>query len=339
MRVHVESRFPAEYRQGPGPSGLAQPPRLGYYRGMRQDPDPDGRRRIATSLRLKAAPAVMAAALACSCGGLDGSLAVVDPVLAYLSPGAAEAFGSYAEAVVVLPDEDASAALYAAIDSRSPETLFLSPLLVAEIPYILARGGETRVACVAAEAPASDPRVCAAVFSPVGAASVAGAVAAGEAIRLAGNAAPPIVAAVLSSGDEARAAFVAAYAAAGGPGEPVVELADGGFSQAAADRLAAMDVRIAYVSVPPDQAARWLEAALDEYAFRIVAEAVPADGPIVAGVGPARPYDVTIAWDFEATLADLTELLRSGGSGAVPGSWKAEPSRLGRANMPAGDGR
>lgn len=296
---------------------------------MRQVPGSVERRRSARSLRLSA---TLSAALACSCGGLAGSLAVVDPVLAYLSPAAAEAFGSYAEALVVLPDEGASAALYAAIDARAPATLFLSPLLASEIPYILARDGSTRVACVAITAPAPDPRLCAAVFSPADAASVAGAMAAEEAIRLARNASPPVVAAVLSSGDEAREAFVAAYAAAGGPGEPVVELAEGGFSKAIAERLRTMDVRVAYVSVPPDQTARWLESAFDGYAFRIVAEAFPADGLRLSS-------DATIAWDLDATLAELAGLLRSGGSGNVPGRWKAEPSRPRRANKPVEVGR
>lgn len=305
---------------------------------MRQVSGSDARHRNPTTLRLSAALAAVAAALSFSCGALEGSLAVVDPVLAELSPDAAEAIGSYAGAIVVLPDEDASAALYAAIDARDPETLFLSPLLAAEIPYILARGGDARVACVAASAPAPDPRLCAAVFSPVDAAALAGAIAAEEAIRLS-RTATPIVAAVLSSGEAARDAFIEAYAAAGGPGEPVVELADGGFSQAAADRLDSMDVRVAYVSVPPDQNARWLDSALGEYAFRIVAEAIPADGPLVGGFVPVRSADAVIAWDLEATMAELSEFLRSGGSGTVPGRWKAVRSKPERPHTPTEVGR
>lgn len=252
-----------------------------------------------------------------SCRGPAGSVAFVDPVLAYLSPGTVRSFSAVAGEATVLPDTGPQAALYAALDDAAPATVFLTPLLGSEIRTILSRDDRTRVAYVGTASPEPDPRLYAAILSSADAAAAGGRLAAEEASRL-GGAAPVRVAAVFSGADDAgarAAAFVAAYASAGGTDEPIVESTAAGFSQAVAERLRAMDVRVAYIAAPPGDTERWAVEAFDPYAFVACEYALPADRP-------ASSVDAFVAWDVAKTLANLGDSLSQGRPGSIPGAWK-----------------
>ncbi len=255
--------------------------------------------------------------LLASCRGPAGSVAFVDPVLAYLSPGTVRSFSSVAAEAIVLPDTGSQAALYAALDDAAPEAVFLTPLLGSEIRTILSRNGGARVAYLGTASPEPDTRLYAAVFSSADAAAAGGRLAAEEASRI-GGASPVRVAAVFSGADDTgarAAAFVAAYASAGGIGEPIVEFSAAGFSQAVAERLRAMDVRAAYIAASPGDTERWAVEAFDPYAFVACEYALPADRP-------GSSADAFVAWDVARTLADLGESLSEGRPGSIPGAWK-----------------
>jgi len=258
----------------------------------------------------------VAGLLLASCRGPADSVAVVDPVLAYLSPAAVRSFSAVAGGATVLPETSTQAALYAALDEATPATVFLSPLLGSEIRTILSRNDGARVAYLGIASPEPDPRLYAAIFSSADAAAAGGRLAAEEASRIRGDA-PARVAAVFSGAgdaDERAAAFVAAFAAAGGSGAPIVERSESGFSQAVAERLRAMDVRVAYVSAPPGDLERWAFEAFDPYAFVALEYALPADSGSSA--------DAFIAWDVAGTLSLLSASLSDERPGSVPGAWK-----------------
>jgi hypothetical protein len=253
-------------------------------------------------------------------------MAVIDPVFAYLEPAAARALEKASATSIKLPAENASAALYAAVDAAAPSVVYLSPLLAAEIQPLLSRGGETKIAYVGDAEPRSDPRLYASVFSSVDAAAAAARLIAARA----GGQAPQNEGriAVVASGPDAGAvseAFVAAFRLAGGLGDPVIELAPQGFTQAAADRLKALDVSAAYISVQPKDIERWASLAFDRFAFVAAEYALPS-------LITSSSADAYLAWDVEASVAALSEALAEGASGSAPGAWKSTLNTLNNGN-------
>ncbi|MBU1078900.1 MAG: hypothetical protein KKB59_00285, partial [Spirochaetes bacterium] len=256
-----------------------------------------------------------AALLAAACGRGASGLAVLDPVFAYLSPEAVRAYSGAAREVVVLPDEGASAALYAAIDAAAPETVYLSPLLASEIDSVLSRNATTRVAFLGANRPKDDPRLYAAVFSSSDAAAAAGAIAASESLKH-GDA--PLVAAVFSGTVDhgaASEAFLSSFRESGGRGEPIIETSPQGYSQAVADRLKALDIWVGYVSAAPPDTERWIRQAFDEYAFVAAEFSLPPEGTDSSASS-------VVSWDVEETLAAIASRLEEESAGSFPGLWK-----------------
>ena len=298
---------------------------LGYYRIVQNQPS----RAAARLLALLSAGLCMACI---SCRGPAGSVAVMDPVFAWLSPAGAGAFGSVARDVVELPDSGASAALYAALDSAKPHTVFLSPLLASEIQAILSRDGNARVAYLGNATPASDRRLYAAVFSSIDAASLAGAILAAESVKIGPEARAAAVFTDPSVAEAASAAFRDAFMAAGGAQEPRIELSTQGFSQNVADRLKSQDIRAAYVSAPPRDAERWTKQAFDPSAFVIIEQGLPPS-PTVSSA------DAFVAWDVESSVSSLGSRLETGQAGAMPGAWKYVPARRYGTDRRSGSGR
>ena len=240
-------------------------------------------------------------------------MAFIDPVFAYAAPEAAKAFGETVRETVVLPDAGTSAALYASLDATRPSWVFLSPLLASEINGILSRDESTRVAYLGDASPSAAPRLCTATFSSVDASRLAGARAAAESMKATGLDAFGVGAVFVER--EAADAFVAAYSAAGGQGESFVEMAPYGFSQAAADRLKALDIRVGYVSASPKDSERWVRQAFDQYAFVLAEFPLPSERPVSAA-------DALVAWDMDATLSVLHDVMTAGRDGNSPGIWR-----------------
>jgi len=260
--------------------------------------------------------------LVSACQSPAASLAIMDPVFAYLSPDSIKTYSSAARDLALLPDADASAALYAVIDAQAPVTVFLSPLLAQEIDPILARNEQTRIVYLGNVQPKTSSRLYAAVFSSMDAASQGGRLAAAEAIRLdAEQQAGKIqtgVAAIFAGLSEAEAcseAFMVAYRTAGGPGEPLVEVSIQGFSQVVADRLASLDLRVGYLAAPPHDAERWARQGFDQSTYILMEYALPSQQTTSLA-------DAFIAWDIAGTMSSLVEKLSAEVSGIEKGHWK-----------------
>ena len=250
--------------------------------------------------------------------GPTGSLVVIDPVLPYLSPEAARDFRASAAAWVELPAESPSAALYAALDQRKPASVILTPLLAGEATTVLGTDPALLVGTFGGGTATDAERSYVARFDPIDAASIGGDLV-GRIMADREKAGTGGIAAGVFAGDGAVAraeAFVAAYARAGGPGEPVVETTDGEYSGPAAARLRSLDVACAYFAAPPKDLTRWLREALDPASFAV------AETPF-AGDGPALGVGASVTWDIRATVAAMRERMDSRRSGAFPGLWTA----------------
>ncbi|PKL09572.1 MAG: hypothetical protein CVV51_03100 [Spirochaetae bacterium HGW-Spirochaetae-7] len=252
---------------------------------------------------------------------LAGSMAFVDPVFAYAAPKAARAFSAVARTVATLPGEGASALMFAGLDSNDPRVVFLSPLLASEIRGILSRNADTLVAYIGEADPAPDPRLFAAVFSSVDAASLAGQSLAARSGKNEGADASS-VGAIFRDSREAEA-FIAAYNSAGGEPSPVVEIAASGYSQAVADRFKALDIGSGYVSASPRDVERWVREAFDSYAFVVTEYPLPPDRPVSAA-------SASIVWDFDGTLEALRTAVEDRRPGSMPGKWRFQLSRRGQ---------
>jgi len=226
-------------------------------------------------------------------------------------------FSSAARDVTILPESDLSAALYAVIDTEKPDSVILSPLLASEISSILGRNDTTRVAYLGTAPLEAHPRLYAALFSSVDAAETAGTLAAAKTSKLSGEGADRVVVVVSGSTESEvlSAAFSRAFAEAGGQDTPLVELAPQGFSQESADRLRALDVRVAYVAASPRDTDRWVREGFDRYAFII------AEYPLPSG-SPGSWADAFVCWDIDATLEVLGKNLVTGLPGVSGGRWK-----------------
>jgi len=259
----------------------------------------------------------MTSLLIVTCRGPAGSLAIVDPVFAYLSPESMASFATTAREMTVLPESNLSASLYAVIDTKKPETVILSPLLASEITSILGRNDETRVAYLGPAPIQPHPRLYAALFSSVDAAEMAGRLAAVEASRLSGEGLVRVAAVFSGSSEQEKLseAFSRSFSEEGGPGTPLVELAPAGFSQDSADRLRALDIRIAYIAASPRDTNRWIRQGFDQYSFVI------AENPLPSRPTDSRP-DAFVCWDIDATLDMLEKNLSDGMAGVSGGRWK-----------------
>lgn len=292
---------------------------LGYYRGV----DHTDRRPATMIARFFMAGLTV---FMTACQSPAASLAIIDPVFAYISPDAVQAFSSAARELTLLPDADASATLYATLDEQDPGTVFLSPLLASAIEPILARNAETRVVYFGPLQQTPHPRLHAAVFSSADAASRGGALAAAETSRLlAGLPAgtpPPVVAAIFAGTADAETvseAFTEAYFASGGTGEPMVEISGQGFAQAVAERLRTLDIRVGYIAAAPRDAERWVRQAFDQNAYVVMEYALPSPRA-------TSRADVFIVWDIEETLSALVQKLPAEATGTEKGRWKTVPN-------------
>jgi len=259
-----------------------------------------------------------------SCGRPPAdSLAIIDPAFAYLTPEARPAFSRVARKSVWLPESEAQAALYAALDADRPALVYLTPLVSSELASILARDEGCRVAILGGAAGQAHPRLAQAAFSSSDAARL-GAAALEKAVRGLKDAGPETVVVALFSGpvaeSDAPEAFRTAFEASGVAARLRLERLPEAFSQAVAERLRAEDVRAAYVSASASDLHRWAELAFDEYAY-IIAEAALPDRSSSASI------DRYVCWDIEASLLALADLLASGEGGTVAGLWKTASPR------------
>jgi len=269
-------------------------------------------------------------ALACmlsfsSCEAPGESVAIIDPIFAYLAPSAVEFIESTVKNLVVLPEIETSSSLYGLLDSPSGNSILLSPLLGSEIEAILSRNDSTFIGYFGENKPKDHPRLFSTIFSSVDAARLAGAQAAIESLRQA-TGTEVRVAAVFAQiipstqGDsiqprEASEAFLTSYRQSGGVGEPYIEVSQQSFSQPAAERLAKLDIQVGYVSASPRETERWILQSFDEQTFMIVEYALPEAVPVF-------PVSALIEWDMEATLRLLHSNVSQRLSGSSPGPWK-----------------
>lgn len=265
--------------------------------------------------------AVAAAANLSACDPARASVAYVDPILAVAVPEARSWYATAARQVVVLPETDTTAALYADIDSKKPRSIVLSPLLGSEVDAILGRDATTAVIYAGYTSPAPHPRLFTATFSITEPSRMAGTMLAAIG-RASGDGLVCAVFAGFPPDAEASAseAFASACAAAGNPGAPRILTIAEPFSQALAEQLRSLDVRAAYLCAPEDQAERWLAQAFDRSATVVVARAFP--------LRPERTLaSVQLVWDMQASLALVDSGRRAGKSGDIAGVWRALPAK------------
>lgn len=257
-----------------------------------------------------------------ACQSPESSLAIIDPVFAYLSPDSVKTYASAAQEFTILPDSNASTTLYATLDTQAPKTVFLSPLLASEIEPILSRNDETRVVYLGTVHPKPHPRLLAAIFYESDAAAQGGELAAAESNRLmakqANESPPPRVAAVfagISEAESCSAAFTKAYREAGGSGEPIIEISSQGFANSVAERLKTLDIRVGYISAAPRDAERWVRLAFDQYAYIALEYALPSRQT-------SSQADAFVIWDMDTTLSALVKKLSVHDSSPENGHWK-----------------
>jgi len=245
----------------------------------------------------------------------------MDPILAAAVPDSTAWYAAAARRVIVLPETDAVAALYADIDTMKPRAVVLSPLLGSEIAPILGRNETTRVAYIGYAMPTAHPRLFSATFTVVEAAEAAGTILAARAASqgtglvyaiLAGF--PPGTSAV------AAEALVQAYGRAGGIDAPRVEILAEPFSQQLADRLRSLDIRTAYVSAPEGETERWMAQAFDRSAYMIAARAFPLRPSLTLA-------KAQVVWDMKATLGAVLKRLDADQNGDNPGIWQVLASK------------
>ena len=265
------------------------------------------------------APLMALGILFTSCQAPQGTAGFIDPVFAYAVPSSARLFASAVRDVIILPETGTSAALYAGLEGLSPRVVLLSPLLATEIDSILSTDDSRIVAIFGESTEKAKPRVHAAGFSSIDAARQAGSTAAAE--TSAGKADAKVCGLFAGSSMEelraAAAAFSEAYVASGGRGEPLLEMVEDGFSQALAQKIASFDVRIAYVSAPPDSAERWIREAFDPDAY------VMAELPLPSEQHPTLA-DALVVWDIGSTLRMLLAGIENGNNEHVSGVWNIQ---------------
>lgn len=283
-------------------------------------------RKSAMQSRLKA----LVSSLAClmslaTCAPPTGeALAIIDPVFAFLAPSAVDLMEAAVKNLVILPDVDTSAALYAQLDTLSPTIILLTPLLGSELEAILSRNESSFIGYLGVTAPKESSKLFSTIFSSVDAAKLAGTQAAIASIQNSyGNdikvgaifaplqAEPPDSRVPL----DASEAFLTSYKAGGGIGEPYIEVSQQAYSQSTADRLAKLDIQVGYISASPRETERWRVEAFDASAF-IVAEFALPDDPLDI------PVSAVVAWDLESAMDILQVNARQHLSGSSEGPWK-----------------
>jgi hypothetical protein len=243
--------------------------------------------------------------------GLPGSLAVLDPVLPVIAPGAAAAIGRQSRKTIVLPDE-ASENLYALLAEEAPDIVFLSPLLAPELERILGSAPEIRIVYLGSFNPVPAAGLYSAGFSSIDAAELAGKVLADQARTM-----PDTVlsAGIFTAGAvEAAERFTSSYLA-GKPGNtPIIEYIAGTWSAATANRLRTLDIRQVYLAVPGKDAARWAREAFPASTYVLL------ELPLGGDIDPS--LDAMIVWDIETGLKTLIKALDVSESASIGGTWK-----------------
>lgn len=263
--------------------------------------------------------AIVAALSSCAPDSVvPGSAAYVDHIFASTAPDSLEAFADVASKVIELPDDAASAYLYASLAEVKPRLVFLSPLLASEIDEIAdAYDGAFVISfgwSVPSESLGRAPsRTAFALFSRAAAASAAGA----EAAKSSKPRRP--VAAVFAGGDKAALdaaaeAFASAFRAGGGLSDPVIEICVEPFSTDAAARLSGLDAGFAYVSAPLDTYDRWARESFGPDC------AVVAEYSLPPSESQAR-VEGFISWDLKATIERLWAMAERGQGGVIDGIW------------------
>ncbi len=290
---------------------LVRQERLGYYCTVNTTGWINGSR------RLIAVSGFALAMVSASCQAPQGSAGFIDPVFAYAVPSARKHFSSLVRDVVVLPETGTSAALYASLGELSPRIVLLSPLLVTEVDAILSMD-DTKIIGIFGEMPGKqEPRLYTAEFSALEAARYAGAAAAAESRKSRSGLMVGGLFAGASREDlqQASEAFATAYSESGGLGTPLLELVTEDFSQAVAQKLALLDIGLAYISAPPDLTERWIKEAFDPYAYIFALQAMPPDEPQTLA-------DALVTWDIASTLRLLLAGIESRKNEHVAGVWK-----------------
>jgi hypothetical protein len=265
-----------------------------------------------------------------SCQPPKNTAGFIDPVFAYAVPSTAKLFSAQVRHVTVLPENGTSAALYAELEHTSPRVVLLSPLLFTEIDAVLSMDESRKVAIFGEYPRPANPRLFQAIFSRTDAARLAGSTAALEARKDPAGA----KVAALFAGDTQEAlqavakAFSESFLASGGSDAPVLELSAEDFSQGIAQKMASLDVQIAYISAPPDVIGRWIREAFDPYAF-IIAEIALPDEPEYTFAG------TLVVWDIASTLQLLLSGIENENNALIAGKWKIQH----KENRPKGGAR
>jgi hypothetical protein len=117
--------------------------------------------------------------------------------------------------------------------------------------------------------------------------------------------------------EELLEAFLASYNASGGRASPYIELVYEAYSQGVSERLIAMDITAAFISVPLVEQRRWIQTAFDQFSVVI------AEFPLFPDFG-LSPASKVLTWDLEATMKELKTALDNDKPGKITGKWKLQ---------------
>ncbi len=275
------------------------------------------KRRGASTFTILAMVSMLLLGYSCGTGAGKRYAAVLDPGFASLFPEAEAAFSKKGFIVTVLEAGSAAGALHSFVDANAPERLVVSPLLARELPAIQNARPGMAVAHISYEEQGAQAQATALRFDGLSAARVAGQALAGKFLDGRGSG-EALVAAVFAGQDaQAKAQeFSRAFMAAGNSKLPIVEVTNSEWSQEAADRLRALDLSALYLSIPPREAGRWINALSDQTAVIVESAHKPATPwPGCAGV---------VRWDLAASLDELLAALDASPAPAafIQGKWR-----------------
>jgi hypothetical protein len=255
--------------------------------------------------------------LAASCETPNDTVAFIDPVFAYVVPSTPKLLARIVDKVIVLPENGTSAALYAALDETSSPVVLLSPLLATEIDAILSMDDARAVLTFGEESRPAAPRLFQAAFSKKDAANLAGKAAALESRHNKTGTKTVGLFAGASEKDlrESAAAFSEGFFANGGTIDPMLEIVMDDFSQSTAQKLASMDIQIAYVSAPPDTIERWIREAFDPYSYIVAEMPLPSEKQRTLA-------DELVVWDIASTARLLLKAAERGNNVPEAGIWR-----------------
>ncbi len=260
----------------------------------------------------------------------NNAIAIIDPIFAKLDTGTDHSYRKVAQKVIVLSSENTQEELYDIIEMHSPKTIFLSPLLSAEIPAILSRDENTVICLLSAQEPKPDKRLFSSVFYSEGAAELGARLMASYIKKAKHNNENPLCIAIFSgkaSQSSAPELFSSVFESENPGASLVTERIYGGYNSKAAQNIKNSDYRAAYISAELQELDDWAANAFDKNTLLI------AEYPLAKPTQNAL-FQYYICWDIQESLIDLDRMRQQNSGNLSQAKWKTVQTGNKKARKP-----